>query len=80
MEDADLDEDLEIVDFRRGLSDVQKEKIVPVGIVSSSTIAAAQQVFRGSDPNGQGANGLPANMPEACMVYEHKEFDGSYSW
>lgn len=79
MEDVELDQDLEIVDFRRGLTDDQKEKLVPVGVVSSSNIAAAQQVFMESDLDGQGAKGMPASMPEACTVYEHKEFDGSYS-
>jgi alkylated DNA repair protein alkB family protein 1 len=79
MEDAELDQDLEIVDFTRGLTDAQKERIVPVGTVTSSTIAAAQEAFVkfGSESaNGRETKPRPCALPEECTVYEHKNFDG----
>jgi hypothetical protein len=81
LEDSALDKDLEIVDFKRGLSDIQKKKIVPVEIIPASLIAQAQELFTGStyqDPiqERRGADSTP--IPEQCTVYEHKDFVGQY--
>lgn len=81
MEDAELDLDLEIIDFKRGLSEVQREKLVPVGTVSSSTIAAAQEKFRnyGSQQvDGVNKQSRTGAVVEECTVYEHKDFDGQF--
>jgi alkylated DNA repair protein alkB family protein 1 len=76
MNDSDIDNDVDIVDFKRGLSDVQKAKIVPVATVPSETIAAAGMTFKYS---GQKVDSDPEELldaPNPCTVYEHKEFNG----
>lgn len=76
-----MDKDLEIVDFRRGLSGVQKEKIVPVETISSSMVAAAQATFMDSagQVRKEEARGVDSTIvPDDCdcTVYEHKDFVG----
>lgn len=76
MENSAVDEDLEIVDFRRGLSDIQKQKIVPVATVPSEMIAAAGKVFKSYGQSQEGESLGLNNVPDACTVYEHKDFNG----
>lgn len=82
MNGSDIDNDLEVVDFRRGLSEAQKAKIVPVTVVPSETIAAAGMAFKhwGKDVDGE-PQGL-LDTPSPCTVYEHTEFNGEWvhSW
>lgn len=76
MNNSAVDNDPDIIDFRRGLSDVQKSRIVPVATVSSEAIAAAATAFK---HNGQNAEEEPRGLidvPEPCTIYEHKEFNG----
>ena len=76
MDDVSVDSDLNVVDFRRGLTIEQKEKIVPVDSVTSEVITAAHVKFVESS---QSTNGKPRNLstsPDPCTVYEHKDFDG----
>ena len=77
MDDATIDKDLEVVDFSRGLTPSQKEKIVPVDYVSSEVIAAAQKTFKsyGQTPNADTTE--PEALADACTIYEHKDFDGA---
>ncbi|KAH7390328.1 hypothetical protein BKA64DRAFT_710882 [Cadophora sp. MPI-SDFR-AT-0126] len=76
MDDEAVDADLDIVDFNRGLTDVQKEKLVAVGTVESKLIAKAQKVFKfyGKD-NTEDPSG-PDPLPTPCTIYEHKDFPG----
>ena len=76
MDDTAVDEDLEVVDFRRGLTEAQKERIVQVDTVSSELINYARVAF-----NGQAAKResfCSETMPDPCTVYEHKDFDGKW--
>jgi len=73
VEDSALDQDIDVVDFRRGLTEAQKEKIVPVASVPSELINVAQKVFIAEH---QGREPKARNVPEACTVYEHKDFTG----
>ncbi|TVY41169.1 Alpha-ketoglutarate-dependent dioxygenase [Lachnellula occidentalis] len=76
MSDADVDQDLEVVDFRRGLTDVQKQRIVPVDDVKSDLIASAQKGFSTSSEKGAEDGVEVENEPEACTIYEHQDFPG----
>jgi alkylated DNA repair protein alkB family protein 1 len=78
MSDVDIDQDLEIVDFRRGLSEVQKERIVPVGTVSSECIRKAVDAFKEGYENGDCGEEESSALPNACTIYEHKDFDGQF--
>ncbi|KAB8296387.1 hypothetical protein EYC80_009137 [Monilinia laxa] len=70
MSDAAVNDDLEIVDFNRGLTPEQQEKMSPVGIVPSELIAKAQKDFM-----NPGFEYDPV-FPEACTIYEHSGFPG----
>ncbi|KAG9242641.1 hypothetical protein BJ878DRAFT_583715 [Calycina marina] len=74
MDEGNLLSDPEIVDFGRGLSDAQKEKLLPVGIVSSEMIASAQEAFMAHDDDCN-TESQPAS-PEPCTIYEHRDFPG----
>jgi alkylated DNA repair protein alkB family protein 1 len=76
MENSAVDKDLEIVDFGRGLTDVQKQKILPVGTVSSEIIAAAQKAFGLCNQSAEEVRVEVGDVPNACTIYEHKEFNG----
>jgi hypothetical protein len=79
MDDSAIDNDLDIVDFRRGLSDAQKAKLVPVATVPSETIAAAGRAFKLCDEKVRPESGGLIDVPKDCTIYEHKEFDGLYN-
>ncbi|RAL64918.1 hypothetical protein DID88_001510 [Monilinia fructigena] len=70
MSDAAVNDDLEIVDFNRGLTPEQQKKMSPVGIVPSELIAKAQKDFM-----NPGVEYDPV-FPEACTIYEHSGFPG----
>jgi alkylated DNA repair protein alkB family protein 1 len=76
MSDASVDQDLDVVDFRRGLTDAQRERIVPADVVPSELIEEARVAFKlsGYDP-AEGGDDAGA-LPEACTIYEHKDFPG----
>ncbi|CAG8957694.1 hypothetical protein HYFRA_00000029 [Hymenoscyphus fraxineus] len=75
MSDSDVSNDVSIVDFKRGLTDTQKEVIVPVNTISAEVIGEAQRVFResGKDLCVSGDMGVEV---EACTIYEHTSFPG----
>lgn len=76
MSDAAVDQDLDVVDFRRGLTDVQKQRIVPVDAVKSDLIASAQKAFRTAGGK-RAEDGVEVEIePEACTIYEHQDFPG----
>lgn len=75
MEDKDVDSDPEVLDFRRGLSDAQKEKLVEVGRVQPELIAEAQSRFKASGKK-ENQQVEEVQLPETCTVYEHKDFPG----
>lgn len=68
---ADIDSDLSVVDFTRGLTATQKEKVRPVKTVSSRIIREACQAF-------QDASKQPHTVddPQECVVYEHTDLPG----
>jgi len=74
MDEAALLADLEIVDFQRGLSSIQQERVVPVAVVSSQMIEAAQKAFAAQITNLCAEK--PIIPPDACTIYEHVEFPG----
>lgn len=78
MSDASVDQDLEVVDFRRGLTAAQKERIIPADTVPSELIEEARVAFKyfGQD-NEEGTK--VGGLPEACTIYEHKDFPGEPS-
>jgi alkylated DNA repair protein alkB homolog 1 len=77
MDDESVDEDLSVVDFRRGLTFEQKEKIVPVDIVCSEIISSARKAFESC--NGDAASLESDHIPEACTIYGHRDFDGQFT-
>jgi len=76
MDDAAVDADLDIVDFNRGLTDAQREKLVSVGTVEAELIARAQKAYKfyGEDSMEEASDSGP--LPTPCTVYEHKDFPG----
>lgn len=76
MEDAAIDADLEVLDFARGLTDVQKEKLVAVDTVSSELIDSAWRSFKSEENQDVVDNGDSHQLPESCTIYEHKDFPG----
>ena len=75
MKDEAVDDDLDIVDFRRGLTTTQKEKLVPIASVPNETISEARKVFKQQAGPRLGSIADSEETP-ACTVYEHKDFDG----
>lgn len=83
MDDVSVGADLDIIDFRRGLTAAQREKLRVVDVVSNELIGEAMRAFARSD--GEGRSGREAikyedgmDGTEDCMVYEHRDFDGSF--
>jgi alkylated DNA repair protein alkB family protein 1 len=81
MEDVAIDTDLNVVDFTRGLSVNQKERIVPVEEISSELIVSAMKAFKAQNrADGEEAKGGDENFAaNPCTVYEHKDFPGTLS-
>jgi alkylated DNA repair protein alkB family protein 1 len=77
MEDAAIDADLEVLDFARGLTDVQKERLVAVDTVSSELIESAWRAFKSEGKQDVIDNGDLHKLPESCTIYEHKDFPGT---
>ncbi len=77
MEDAAIDADLEVLDFARGLTDAQKQKLVAVDTVSSELIDSAWRSFKSEGNQDVVDNGDPHKLPESCTIYEHKDFPGT---
>lgn len=76
MDDAAVDQDLDIVDFSRGLTDAQKEKIVAVDSVSSELIASAHKAFKDYGKEAADDAEDAGTLPTPCTIYEHKDFPG----
>ncbi|RDL41671.1 Clavaminate synthase-like protein [Venustampulla echinocandica] len=76
MTDAAVDEDLEIVDFHRGLTSVQMEKLVQVDTIPSELIAKAQKNFQTCEGEISDNGLVTEHKPETCTVYEHRDFPG----
>ncbi|RQM07467.1 hypothetical protein DH86_00002888, partial [Scytalidium sp. 3C] len=78
MSDAEVDADLEIIDFQRGLSPAQKEKVRPVRTVSKEVISAAQRAFKFHGREDTGTREDEFSQIQDCTVYEHVDFDVQY--
>jgi hypothetical protein len=84
MDDAAIDNDLRVVDFTRGLSGSQKERIVPVEEISSELVVEAARAFKAQNvvEGEEGVEGKGEDddhAPSPCTVYEHKDFPGMVS-
>lgn len=80
MSDTFVDQDLDVVDFRRGLTASQKERIFPADVVPSELIQEARLALKysGQDVGGKGVEA--GEILEACTIYEHKDFPGEPSY
>lgn len=76
-ENAAIDADVNVVDFRRGLTPEQKASIVGVGTVSSEVIAEAEKAFRNTPTQLSQDNQY--STPPPCTIYEHNDFPGVYT-
>jgi alkylated DNA repair protein alkB family protein 1 len=76
MEDAAVDQDFDVLDFSRGLTDVQKEKLFVVDTVPSELIDSAWKIFKGDEKEDVASIEESVQLPDPCTVYEHKDFPG----
>jgi hypothetical protein len=74
MNNVSIDEDLNIVDFRRGLTEDQKRRIVPNDTVDAALIKEAGHAF--VKVNGLASKEIEELRPKSCTIYEHKDFPG----
>jgi alkylated DNA repair protein alkB homolog 1 len=83
MDDIAIDTDLNVVDFTRGLSGSQKERIVPVEEISSELITSAMKAFKAQNrvesEEVKDGDEDENPVPKPCTVYEHKDFPGTPS-
>lgn len=74
LDNGSIETDVHIVDFRRGLTAEQQERIVPVDTVTSEVIVEAEKAFRTA--NGDNRD-IEDAVPPSCTIYEHKDFPGT---
>ena len=77
MDDAAVDQDLEVLDFTRSLTTAQTDKLVIANTVPSDLIEAARDAFKCSISEDLVDDGSEISRPKACTVYEHKDFPGT---
>jgi alkylated DNA repair protein alkB family protein 1 len=77
MSDAAVDDDVQVVDFKRGLTDAQKERIILIDTLPSDVIAKAQKAFGGMGEKDLFRDGETFESPAPCTVYEHQDFPGN---
>ncbi|KAN0089145.1 hypothetical protein V8E51_019405 [Hyaloscypha variabilis] len=76
MEDKAVNNDLDVLDFNRGLTPAQKEKLVAVDTVPSELIDSACKAFKGDATDEAAHDEDSSSSPEPCIIYEHKDFPG----
>jgi alkylated DNA repair protein alkB family protein 1 len=76
MSDAAVDDDPEVVDFTRGLTESQKKRIIPIDIIPSDLIREAQKSFGEQGEGELLRNSEAFTTPEPCTIYEHQDFPG----
>jgi alkylated DNA repair protein alkB family protein 1 len=79
MEDKAVNNDLDVLDFNRGLTPAQKEKLVAVDTVPSELIDSACKAFKGDAADEAAHNEDSSSSPEPCIIYGHKDFPGMTS-
>ncbi len=72
-DDQSINQDLSIVDFGRGLTEQQKERIVAVETVPKDLIRESQRAFLSFDKDEQEIE----DDVQECVIYEHKDFPGT---
>lgn len=78
MEDKAVDQDLDVLDFARGLAEAQTKKLVAIDTVSSELIDSAWKAFKNDGERIVVADEEEsASLPEHCTIYEHKDFPGT---
>lgn len=77
MEDEAIDADMEVLDFARDLTDVQKERLVAVDTVSSELIYSAWRAFKSEEKQDVFDAVNSQKLPQSCTIYEHKDFPGT---
>ena len=76
LDDAAVDQDLDVVDFTRGLTDEQKEKLVKIDVVPSELIEAARKAYKTYGKTDLDTVPSVEALAAPCTVYEHKDFPG----
>jgi len=71
----DLKRDESVIDFGRGLSDEQKELLIPVRTILASTIESTCKAFRDKVLGVEGKEPLQSEIQDV-VVYEHAKFPG----
>jgi alkylated DNA repair protein alkB homolog 1 len=78
MEDEAVDQDLDVLDFARGLAEAQTKKLVAIDTVSSELIDSARKAFKSDGERIVVADEEEsASLPEHRTIYEHKDFPGT---
>ncbi len=74
-----MNNDLDVLDFKRGLTPAQKEKLFAVDTVSFELIDSACKAFKGDATDEAAHDEDSTSSPEPCIIYEHKDFPGMTS-
>jgi len=78
MEDEAVDQDLDVLDFARELTEAQTKKLVAIDTVSSELIDSAWKAFKSDGERVVVAEEEDsASLSEQCIIYEHKDFPGT---
>ena len=72
MSDADVDKNLEVVDFKRGRTKDQLEKLHSTEEVSAEAIEVASREFLGIEKDRD----YPYTQVKPCTIYTHVDFPG----
>ena len=73
-----MNEDLEVLDFNRGLTRAQQEKLVAVDAVPSELIDSAWKSFKGDGGKEVTNDEESIKSPlKHCTIYEHTDFPGT---
>lgn len=74
-----LDQDEDVIDFARGLSELQKSILKPVETVSKLTVRAASAAYRTAYFGDERVDEVLDGGGGDVTVYGHEEFPGMYS-
>ncbi|KAH8790924.1 hypothetical protein F5882DRAFT_88668 [Hyaloscypha sp. PMI_1271] len=77
MEGEAVDQDLDVLDFARELTEAQTKKLVAIDTVSSELIDSAWKAFKSDGERVVVAEEEDStSLSEQCIIYEHKDFPG----
>lgn len=78
MSDADVNQDLGVIDFCRGLTIEQKVKVRPEDTIAAESIKAASMDFLGCDEPNKEPHHLEGSEGAPCVSYSHTDFPGKF--